>query len=90
MGDKYDEKLEKKRRKAEYKLQKKQLKEKYESAERKDETSGTADTDKTTIQVVLPKEEPKPWYKNPNWIRALASVATLIIVLITFYLTFYH
>ena len=93
MSDKYDKKLEKKRRKVEYKLEKKRLEvskdEKHETVDKgggapaSDSGLRTPDSDKTTIQVVLPKEEPKPWYKNPSWIRAIAAVVTMIILIIS-------
>ena len=46
------------------------------------------DPGKTTIKVILPKEKPAVWYKNPSWIRAIASVVVMIVVILTFYLTY--
>jgi hypothetical protein len=51
--------------------------------------TGSDKSDEKMIQVVLPKEDPKPWYKNPDWIRAVAAVVVMIIVILTFYFTFY-
>ena len=119
MGDDYDKKLEKKRKKAEYKLEKERLKKEYdrekkrleaeaEAASEQSQIEGGAEvrkevepsperrtpspdkSDEKTIQIMLPEKEPKPWYKNPDWIRAIAAIVVMIIVILTFYFTFYQ
>jgi len=53
-------------------------------------TPGPEKNDEKTVRLVLPKEKPKPWYKDPNWIRAIASIVVMIIAILTFYFTYYH
>ena len=112
MSDKDQAKLEKKKKKAEYKLEKKRAKEEVRGPEvrspgsknqeprtrepveeagggrREAKEAMHKDPEKTTIKVILPKEKPVVWYKNPSWIRAIASVVVMIVVILTFYLTY--
>lgn len=93
MGDKTKSKTEKKRSKAEYKLAKKGKKFEAEEQDRKKivdhSTRGNSEgSDGTTIKIVLPGEKEKPWYKNPNWIRAIVGAVTMVVVVLTFYLTY--
>ena len=34
-----------------------------------------------------PHENIKPWYKDPNWIRAVIAIATLVVAIIALLLT---
>jgi hypothetical protein len=104
MDDKTRAKLEKKRIKEQAKVLKKQSKYEVEKAkpenglskihEASHKSKGSAeektDNEKPVIQVVMPQEEEKPWYKNPSWIRAISGVIIMIIVLITFIMTYYR
>jgi hypothetical protein len=104
MADKYQAKIEKQKLKYEAKLRKKQLKYEAEKAESEKDKDGANESsqietispsaksgsDKPIIKVVLPQEEEKPWYKNPSWIRAISGVIIMIIVLITFIMTYYR
>ena len=74
-------KEEKKRLKAQAKLEKKKVK-----------------TRKTLLELgvseqseSLTDEEPKvPWYKNPDWIRAIVGIASVIVALIAIIITLYY
>ena len=41
------------------------------------------------IEVVVKQEEKEklPWYKDPDWVRAIVAIATLIITVLTLYFT---
>lgn len=35
------------------------------------------------------EKETRPWYKNPEWVRAIAAIASLIVAIIAIFLSFY-
>ncbi len=73
------DKAEKKRLKAQYKLEKKHLKAQTQPVrEQPIEPRGeTVQSNKTTGTM-----EKIRWYKNPDWIRAIAAIASLIVAMI--------
>jgi hypothetical protein len=95
------EKSEKKRLKAQYKLEKKRAKqdEKLGSKETT-ATKGSTETrrikskpDSTLHQTTQEQGPPKvqqdlPWYKDPNWVRAIAAIVTMIVAIIALYFQF--
>jgi hypothetical protein len=78
------EKLEKKRLKQQYKLEKKGKSTQQESFV---ETS-TKGYDKSLVKTkpdstqVEPEVVKVPWYKNPDWIRAIAAIVSLLVAII--------
>lgn len=38
-------------------------------------------------QELISKQEKEPWYKDPHWIKAIAGLATLVVMIITLALT---
>jgi hypothetical protein len=86
---KEQEKLEKKRAKAQLKLEKKQgkqqppLSKSPESKEQIREPDSRIGSDARSSE---PTEKIKePWYKNPDWIRAIIGIASLIVAIVTLY-----
>jgi hypothetical protein len=84
-------KLEKKRLKAQAKLEKARAK----AAEEKDEPAslpGEAQQEPKNVAIQVPSQEPVekvPWYTNPDWVRAIAAIASLIVAVVAIVLTFY-
>jgi hypothetical protein len=81
-------KLEKKRLKAQAKLEKARI----EAAADKSEPlpSETVPPQQVIIQAPAQKPAEKvPWYKDPEWVRALVGFASLIVALVAIVLTFY-
>jgi hypothetical protein len=77
------DKEEKKRLKAQAKLEKKKLK---AQNPRTEPEPGVFEKSES-----IPDEKPKvPWYKNPDWIRAIAGIASVIVGLIAIILTLYY
>ena len=89
MGSEKDEKdmtkLEKKRLKAQYKAEKARVKA-GQVTEMPDEGQVTPYQEQN-VQAIVPPREPSRWYKDPNWIRAIVAIATLIILVLTLILT---
>jgi hypothetical protein len=41
------------------------------------------------VKVVMPEPEKLPWFRDPNWVRAIVALATLIIMLATLLVAIY-
>jgi hypothetical protein len=93
-------KLEKKRIKAQIKLEKKRRKELNEPEVQKEERGMAVDEGldaRTAVSQSNRKDsisntnevESVPWYKNPDWIRAIAGIASLIVAIIAILITLY-
>ncbi len=88
------DKLEKKRIKAEAKAQKKRLKAGKEPVLAETEAPRTQPPTTKTIVPTEPSEQKErvekvPWYKNPDWIRAIIGIASLIVAIIILMLNIY-
>jgi hypothetical protein len=80
------DKAEKKRLKAQYKLEKKGLRAQTQSVrEQPIEPKGEPEH---SIKTTSPMEK-IPWYKNPDWIRAIAAIASLIVAMIAIFIGIY-
>lgn len=75
-------KLEKKRVKALLKAEKARAKT-VETAK----GEGKPTSQPTEVKVVMPAPEKIPWYKDPGWLRAIAAIATLIVLALTLIVT---
>lgn len=82
--DKQKEKLEKKRLKQQYKLEKKRQNIRPESTAGTTSKKHMESTAKSKTEAIQTKTEVAkvPWYKNPDWIRALVGIITLIVAII--------
>jgi hypothetical protein len=103
MGNNKDkmEKLEKKRLKQQYKIEKKRRKEEhYGSAIESDTPSNKIENlGRSDVKGARTKSEPKtsqerpelkekiPWYRNPDWLRAIAAIASLAVAMIALIIT---
>ena len=81
----YEKKTEKKRLKAEHKTRKKQAK--AEGSEPAHEKTIERPPAKATVRDQV-KE--KSWYKDPDWIRAVVAIASLIVAVIAIVLSFFR
>ena len=100
MGSDKD-KLEKKRLKAQIKLEKKRAKHADEQDDEQVQTK-TAAKQQTKTEDIGTKVESVgggaapsvntnlPWYKNPDWLRAIAGIASLVVATIALILAFYR
>ena len=82
-------KLEKKRLKAQIKQEKKRLKTKEEVSEQEGPLNKQARPGPS--EVLQPKKQSEPvikvpWYKNPDWVRAIAAIASLIVAIIAIFI----
>ena len=77
-------KAEKKRLKAQVKAEKARAK-----AGEPRRTEGVPASKPSEIKVLMPPAEKKPWHKDPNWVRAIVALATLIVMLATLLITIY-
>ena len=73
-ADKEKTKLEKKRLKAQYKAEKARAK------------AGQV-TEMPDKDQVMPLQETPPWYKDPNWIRAIVAIVALMVMVVTLMVT---
>ena len=81
----YEKKTEKKRLKAEHKTRKKQAK--AEGSKPADEKT----VERPPVKAPVPDQvKEKPWYKDPNWIRAAVAIASLIVAVIAIVLSFFR
>ena len=79
------DKEEKKRLKTQAKLGKKKAKAQKTKPEAQPEPGVSEKNDRSTV------EKPKvPWYKNPDWIRAIAGIASVMVALIAIIITLYY
>ena len=82
-------KLEKKRLKTQVKLEKARARAGTEPG-----VSSSSEVKQAPTQVIVQPQaqEPKenvPWYKNPDWVRAIAAIASLVVAVVAIVLTFY-
>jgi hypothetical protein len=75
------EKAEKKRLKAQVKLEKKRNNQDERLVSKKTSSAGVS----SGTQKIETKPKTVPWYKNPDWVRAIVAIVTLIIALIALY-----
>ena len=80
MGSAQD-KLEKKRMKAQYKLEKKHAK--HQPVIPQEDPDVPKQNSSQTEQKV------RPWYKDPGWLRAVVGILSLIVAIIAIVLSFY-
>lgn len=83
MSEKEKYKLEKKRIKADLKLQKNRLK----AGEKTGDFNNNEFQQSSSTQSISQQKD-TPWYKNPAWIRAIAAIITLTIMIIGMILTY--
>ena len=77
------DKEEKKRLKAQAKFEKKKYKAQQTKAEPEPGVSKKSER--------ITDEKPKvPWYKNPDWIRAIAGIASVIVALVAIIIALYY
>jgi len=98
-SSKEEAKLEKKRLKTEMKLEKKRAKEDdggrtpaTENEPGAPASPPSKQQNKTSAPAPAPSPPPPekiPWYKNPEWIRAIAGIASLIVAVIAILLKVY-
>ncbi len=79
-------KLEKKRLKAQVKLEKARAK---AGAEKTEPSPPETPPQQVIVQAPAQPAEKLPWYKDPEWVRALVAAASLIVALVAIVLTFY-
>jgi hypothetical protein len=81
---KAQEKLEKKRIKAQYKLDKEKLKEQSVGEPDRAHPQYGKPRAREPLQQesTTPQVKEVPWYKNPAWLRAIAAIASLIVMII--------
>jgi hypothetical protein len=84
-SDNEDAKLEKKRLKAQFKAEKARAK--AAGGKPLEPAPAKTPTRHPEVKVVIPEQEKVPWYKNPDWVRAIAAIAALIVMAITLILT---
>jgi hypothetical protein len=87
---KQQEKLEKKRLKQQYKLEKKRQGTRQESTaetttKEQYERPAKGKTEPIHAELEVAKV---PWYKNPDWLRAIAAIASLIVAIIAIIFSF--
>lgn len=82
MSEKENYKLEKKRIKAELKLKKKEM----EVGNSSEGMINNENLQSTKTHSEIPQKE-IPWYKNPDWIRAIAAVVGIILMVIGLLIT---
>ena len=95
MGSNKD-KLEKKRLKAQIKLEKKRAKQDGQvqaaAAVKKQTKTDLAgkkvEAASGNVETVPAAGAQVPWYKNPDWLRAIAGIASLIVAIIAIIITF--
>jgi anti-sigma-K factor RskA len=81
-------KAEKKRLKAQYKHDKKQAKLDAEQRSAPPPVAGGVDASQSGANHTRQKGAGKvPWYKNPDWIRAIAATASLAVAVIVAIIT---
>ncbi len=86
--DKENAKLEKKRLKARLKAEKARAKVAEGKPEKLQEPApAKTPTQHPEVKVIIPEQEKVPWFKDPNWLRAIAAIATLIVLALTLILT---
>ncbi|WP_455392172.1 hypothetical protein [[Eubacterium] cellulosolvens] len=90
------EKLEKKRLKQQYKLEKKRLEAQAKVGQHQTPVhageKGYESTETRKTRARVRYEEPKkvPWYKDPVWLRTIAAVASLIVMIIALIISLYR
>ena len=84
-GDKEKAKLEKKRLKAQVKSEKARIK--AGQVTEMPEKAQVTPSQEHTVRVAEPPRKPPPWYKDPNWIRAIVAIVTLLVLVISLFLT---
>ena len=99
MGSDKD-KQEKKRLKSQIKLEKKQMKREREATAEEIKPVEPVAKDgahvkpgagrKVSRNLIDKEKEQLPWYKSPEWLRAIAAIASLIVAVITLTILIYR
>ncbi|MDO9536989.1 MAG: hypothetical protein Q7J68_01560 [Thermoplasmata archaeon] len=85
-------KLEKKSLKANQKAEKKQMASSESVKSRDHQWPKHSELKAPTAQQmeIVVKQESLPWHKDPNWIRAIIALATMVIAILTLYFTIFY
>lgn len=85
------DKEEKKQLKAQAKLEKKKFKAQKTSLDSEPKVSKKNErVTRIETQQKSEKEKKVPWYKNPDWLRAIAGIASVIVAVIAIIISLYY